>query len=76
VRDSSGAPVTGAKVRFDYTMDMPGMATESSGAKEIGGGIYEGVAKLTMGGPWSVVVEIARTGKAPLREHFVVRVGG
>ena len=76
LRDSGGAPVTQAKVRFDYTMDMPGMSIESADAKDIGDGSYEGMAKFTMGGAWSVVVQIDRPGKPPLREKFVVRVSG
>jgi hypothetical protein len=27
-----------------------------------------------MGGPWSLVVEIARPGRAPVRERFTLRV--
>ncbi|HLK09937.1 MAG TPA: efflux RND transporter periplasmic adaptor subunit [Candidatus Binatia bacterium] len=76
VRDASGAPVTGATVRLHYTMDMPGMAIEESAAKELGGGVYEAPARLTMAGPWSVVVEVARAGGTPARERFTVRAGG
>jgi Cu(I)/Ag(I) efflux system membrane fusion protein len=76
VHDASGAPVTQAKVSFNYTMDMPGMAIESVEARNIGDGIYEGTAKFTMGGPWGLVVQIDRAGKPSLREKFIVRVGG
>ncbi len=76
VRDARGAPVPEAKVTFNYTMDMPGMTIESAAAKAVGDGVYEGMAKFTMGGPWSVVTQIDRPGKPPLRERFTVRVGG
>ena len=76
VRDASGAAVTGATVSFSYTMDMPGMAIEQSRAQERGEGIYEGSARFTMGGPWGVVVQIERPGKAPVREKFTLRVNG
>jgi Cu(I)/Ag(I) efflux system membrane fusion protein len=76
VRDSSGAPVQQAKVTLNYTMDMPGMSIASAEAQPRGDGTYEGIAKFTMGGPWSVVVQIERPGKPALRERFVVRVGG
>jgi len=53
---------------------MPGMAIEETPARELGGGVYEGSARFTMGGPWSLVVEIERPGKPPLRERFTLRV--
>jgi Cu(I)/Ag(I) efflux system membrane fusion protein len=74
VRDANGAPVAQTKVSFNYTMDMPGMSIASAQAKELGDGVYEGSAKFSMGGPWSVVVQIDRPGKPSLREKFTVRV--
>jgi len=76
VRDAGGQPVTGATVSFTYTMDMPGMSIEQSQAKDLGDGSYEGTARFTMGGPWGLVVQIDRPGKAPVREKFIIRVGG
>jgi Cu(I)/Ag(I) efflux system membrane fusion protein len=76
VKDASGNPVTGAAVRFNYTMDMPGMAIAESVVKEVGGGVYEGMADFTMAGPWGVVVEVGVPGKAPARAKFTVRVNG
>lgn len=74
VRDAQGNPVTDAEVSFSYTMDMPGMTIEQAKAKPVGDGVYEAMANFTMGGPWGLVVEIARPGKAPIREKFTVRV--
>jgi hypothetical protein len=74
VRDAAGNPVTGATVRFDYSMDMPGMSIEQSQAAEVGPGIYEGKAKFTMGGPWGINVEIQPAGKPAVRGKFTVRV--
>jgi Cu(I)/Ag(I) efflux system membrane fusion protein len=76
VHDASGAPLEQGKVTFDYSMDMPGMTIERAVAKQIGDGLYEGIVKLTMGGPWSLVVQIDRPGQPTLRERFVVRVSG
>jgi membrane fusion protein, copper/silver efflux system len=76
VRDASGAPVKQAKVSFDYTMDMAGMKIESADAKEVGDGVYEGMATFTMGGPWGLVIQIDRPGRPSLREKFTVRVSG
>ena len=76
VKDANGAPVEHAQVGFEYTMDMPGMKIESADARELGGGVYEGTAKLAMGGPWSLVVRIDRPGKATVRQNFTVRIGG
>ena len=74
VRDAAGAPVAGAVVGFTYTMDMPGMPIAEARARELGGGVYEASARFTMGGPWGLVVEIARPGKPALREKFTLRV--
>ena len=71
-----GQPVTGAKVSFNYTMDMPGMRIEQSEAKEVGNGLYQGTARFTMGGPWGLVVQIERPGMPAAREKFTVRVNG
>ena len=76
VHDASGKPVTGAQVRFSYTMDMPGMSIEQAAAKELGEGLYEGMAGFTMAGPWGLVVEIAAPGKSPARAKFTIRVAG
>jgi Cu(I)/Ag(I) efflux system membrane fusion protein len=76
VRDAAGNPVTGATVRFNYSMDMPGMSIEQSQAAEVGPGIYEGKAKFTMSGPWGIVVEIQPAGKPAVRGKFTVRVAG
>jgi membrane fusion protein, copper/silver efflux system len=76
VKDASGAPLTGATVSFSYTMDMAGMGIEKAAAKEIGGGVYEGTAELTMAGPWGIVVEVDAPGKAPARGKFTIRVSG
>jgi Cu(I)/Ag(I) efflux system membrane fusion protein len=76
LRDTKGQPVTGAKVSFSYTMDMPGMRIEQSEAKEVGNGLYQGIARFTMGGPWGLVVQIERSGMPAAREKFTVRVSG
>ncbi|MET0153348.1 MAG: efflux RND transporter periplasmic adaptor subunit [Candidatus Binatia bacterium] len=76
VHDAGGAPVGQAKVSFNYTMDMAGMAIASAEAKELGDGVYEGTATFTMSGPWGLIVQVDRPGKPTLREKFTVRVGG
>ncbi len=76
VRDATGAAVGQAKVRFEYTMDMAGASIESGEAGEIGAGVFEGMAKFTMAGPWAVVIQIDRPGKPTLRGKFTLRVGG
>jgi membrane fusion protein, copper/silver efflux system len=74
IADTTGAPVKGAAVRFSYTMDMPGMTIEETPAREVEDGAYEGAARFTMGGPWSLVVQVERPGKPPVREKFTLRV--
>jgi len=74
VRNADGKPVAGARVHFEYTMDMPGMTIVQTEAKEIEPGLYEGMAQFSMGGPWGVVVVIERASGTPIRERFTVRV--
>jgi len=76
VRDAAQKPVTGATVRFTYTMDMPGMSIEPAAVKELGDGLYEGMADFSMAGPWGLVVEIETAGKPPARGKFTIRVAG
>jgi Cu(I)/Ag(I) efflux system membrane fusion protein len=74
VRDADGSAVGQAKVRFEYSMDMAGMGIQSAEAREIGDGVYEATAKLTMAGPWSLVVQIDRPGNPIARGKFTLRV--
>src|SRR5262249_34052339 len=76
VREAGGPPVAGATVSVTETVDMPGMSIEESRGRDLGNGVYEGAAKFAMGGPWGVVVQIERSGKAPVRKKFIIRVGG
>ena len=52
------------------------MGTEQAAVKELGDGLYEGMADFSMAGPWGVVVEIEAPGKAPARGKFTIRVAG
>ena len=76
VRDASGSPVEHARVRVEYTMDMPGMTIESAEARELGAGRYEAAARFPMAGPWSVVISIERPGHPEARARFTLRVAG
>jgi hypothetical protein len=57
-------------------MDMPGTTVETLEAKPVADGIFEAMTRFTMGGPWSMVVQIDRPGKSSVRAKFVVRVAG
>ena len=65
VKDSSGADVTDAKVKIDYSMPpMPGMAPMNYKTDtELAGKEYRAVMNLSMAGPWNIAVKIARGGK-------------
>jgi len=59
--DSRGAPVGGAKLRFDAHMTHPGMAPVTTDAIEISPGTYQSTVRLSMAGDWVFVV----SGKLP-----------
>jgi len=66
IKDSSGKPVTDAKVKVEYSMPaMPGMpAMNYKTEAELKDGKYTAVMDLTMGGSWNVTVKITREGKS------------
>ncbi len=77
----NGAPVSGAEVGVTFFMPaMPsmGMAAMSASAKlaEKGGGLYEGLAVLSMGGTWQVTVTAKQQGQVIATKKFNVNATG
>lgn len=65
IKDSSGKPVTDAKVVVHYSMPpMPGMPPMNykTDAK-LHGNQYQARMNLSMAGPWNIEVRITRSGK-------------
>lgn len=65
LKDASGAAVTDARVRVDYSMAaMPGMPPMSYKSNAVlKGSSYTAPMNLSMSGPWNIAVKIARGGK-------------
>lgn len=65
LKDVSGREVTDARVTVDYGMSgMPGMpAMNYKTDAQLRGGMYSAKLKLSMAGPWNVVIKINRQGK-------------
>jgi uncharacterized GH25 family protein len=65
IRDSSGKPVTDAKVGVDYSMPaMPGMAAMNYKTDTtLSGNTYRAVMNLSMSGSWHIAVKIKKDGK-------------
>jgi uncharacterized GH25 family protein len=65
IRDSSGKPVTDAKVGVDYSMPaMPGMAAMNYKTDTtVSGNMYKAVMNLSMSGSWNIAVKIKKDGK-------------
>jgi Cu(I)/Ag(I) efflux system membrane fusion protein/cobalt-zinc-cadmium efflux system membrane fusion protein len=75
------AAVSGVEVAVTYFMPaMPsmGMAAMSASANlaEIGGGVYEGTAVLSMGGTWQVTVTAKQHGQIIATKKFSVNAKG
>jgi hypothetical protein len=57
LRDSVTGPVTGATLKIEAHMAMPGMSPYLAEATEQGNGVYEAPVRFSMRGDWVVVVD-------------------
>lgn len=63
VADSSGKPITGAKVSFDIDMTNMSHGKNVVTASSLGEGRYTGNVNFLMPGPWRVIVGVDRNGQ-------------
>jgi hypothetical protein len=61
MRDKTGEPVRGARLRLEGHMSHPGMAPVTAAVTERGEGVYEAGFRFSMAGDWILVV----TGDVP-----------
>src|SRR5713226_5932885 len=72
ITDKAGNVVKDARVSFNYTMTMPGMAPSKADGKLTKDGFYEATANLAMASEWEVTVLVHRTGQKEIQEKFKV----
>jgi YtkA-like len=76
IKDTSGRPLTGARVVFD--LSMPGMYHGEN--RPVGGefkpGVYKGDGVFTMGGKWLIKVEVKAPGVDVVKKYYTVVEGG
>jgi len=75
VRDSSGKPVDGARLAFEYDMPAMGSMPEMKGdgtTQALGGGRYHVTYPLQMNGDWTLTLGIEAPGHAPTRLRLMV----
>jgi len=70
ITDKTGNVVKDARVSFNYTMTMPGMAPSKAEGKLSKDGFFEAKANLPMAGEWDVTVAVHRTGQKEIQEKF------
>ena len=67
IRDAQGQPVLGATVQLDLTMPGMQMPTNQPQVMEVGNGVYQARAILTMAGEWQVRADVTHAGE---RQEF------
>jgi Cu(I)/Ag(I) efflux system membrane fusion protein len=75
VRDSSGKPVDGARLAFEYDMPAMGSMPEMKGdgtSQALGGGRYSVTYPLQMNGDWTLTLGIEAPGHAPAHLRLMV----
>lgn len=74
VSDGQGHPVTDAQVSYNMDMTNMSMGKQIVTAAPLGDGRYSGRVRVSMAGPWRVIVSIARAGQTDTaRFDFSVR---
>jgi len=74
VVDSSGQPVTDAKVTFDIDMTNMSHGQTLVTAEPTGNGHYVGSVHFSMPGPWRIITIIERPGREAVKLRFEFRV--
>ena len=71
--DTSGTPVTGARVKLEGNMSHAGMAPVFADAKEIEPGRYESNMELAMAGDWHVSVSMVLPDRRQVEREFEIK---
>ena len=73
IKDTSAAPVSGARLNLEGNMSHAGMAPVFADASETGPGRYQSVMELSMAGDWNVTVHITLSDGRKLDHEFEIR---
>lgn len=71
--DTSGTPVTGARIKLEGNMSHAGMAPVFADAKEIEPGRYDSNMELSMAGDWQVSVRVALPDGRQVEREFEIK---
>ena len=72
VKDASGKPVTGARMRLEADMSHAGMTPVFAEAQETSDGNYRASLELSMAGDWVVVVRAVLPDGRQLERQFEI----
>ena len=73
IKDTSGAPVSAARLNFEGNMSHAGMAPVFTGASETAPGRYQSSMELSMAGDWIVTVHVTLSDGRKLDHEFEIR---
>jgi len=73
IKDTSGAPVSGARLNLEGNMSHAGMAPVFAQARETAPGRYQSSMELSMAGDWNVTVHATLSDGRKLDHEFEIR---
>jgi YtkA-like len=71
--DSSGKPVTGARIAIEADMSHAGMSPRFADVKETSAGRYEAHLEFQMAGDWVILLHVTLPGGKKLERQIDVR---
>ena len=73
IKDTSGAPVSGARLNLEGNMSHAGMVPVFSDARETGPGRYQSSMELSMAGDWNITVNVTLSDGRKLDHEFEIK---
>ena len=71
--DTSGAPVTGARIKLEGNMSHAGMVPVFADARETESGRYQSSMELSMAGDWFVLVHVTLPDGRKIDRQFEIK---
>ena len=73
IKDTSGAPVSGARLALEGNMSHAGMVPVFAEARELQPGRYQSVMELSMAGDWHVTIHVSLSDGRKLDHDFEIK---